>query len=334
MVVRPMRSTMTRLITIVVLLLLTTPLAVEAQQQPGVVRRIGVLMYQSRADEFVPLFAAFRQGLREAGYVEGQNIAIEWQDARGSHARLPALAADLVRLKVEAIFAVGPQALKEAKSATGALPIVAIDLESDPVEAGYVANLARPGGNVTGVFLDLPELMGKWLELVRDVTPVSSVAALWDPTTATPQLKAIKATAQSMALRLEVFQIREPTDFDTTFGTAKSARVNAIVVLSSPLMLVSSRRIADFARTNRLPAISMFRAFPLAGGLMSYGPAFPDAWQRVGIQVSKILGGMKPAELPVERPSRFELVINLKTARALDLTLPPTLLLQADEVIQ
>ncbi len=324
---------MTRLTAIVVLLFLAAPLAVEAQQQPGAVRRIGVLMYQSRSDEFVPLFAAFRQGLREAGYVEGRNIAIEWQDARGSHARLPALAADLVRLKVEAIFAVGPQALKEAKRATGALPIVAIDLESDPVEAGYVANLARPGGNVTGVFLDLPELMGKWLELVRDVTPVSSVAALWDPTTATPQVKAIKAAAQSMALRLEVFQIREPTDFDKTFGTATSARIKAIVVLSSPLMLVSSRRIADFARTNRLPAISMFRAFPLAGGLMSYGPAFPDAWQRVGIQISKILGGMKPAELPVERPSRFELVINLKTAKALGLTIPPSLQLRADQII-
>jgi putative ABC transport system substrate-binding protein len=314
--------------------LLAAPLAAEAQQPPGMVRRIGVLMYQSRSDEFVPLFAAFRQGLREAGYVEGQNLAIEWQDAGGSHSRLPALAADLVRLKVEAIFAVGPQALKEAKRATGALPIVAIDLESDPVEAGYVANLARPGGNVTGVFLDLPELMGKWLELVRDVTPVSSVAALWDPTTATPQVQAITAAAQSLALRLEVFQMREPTDFDKTFETVQSARVNAIVVLSSPLMLVSSRQIAGFASTHLLPAISMFRAFPLAGGLMSYGPSFPDAWQRVGSQVSKILGGMKPAELPVERPSRFELVINLKTAKALGLTLPPSLLLLADEVIQ
>jgi len=158
-------------------------------------------MYQSRTDEFVPLFAAFLQGLREAGYVEGQNIAIEWQDARGSHARLPALAAELVRLKVEAIFAVGPQALREAKNTTGALPIVAIDLESDAVEAGYVTSLARPGGNVTGVFLDLPELMGKWLELVKEVTPVSniSVGALWDPTTATPQVKAIEAAAKSMA---------------------------------------------------------------------------------------------------------------------------------------
>jgi ABC-type uncharacterized transport system substrate-binding protein len=202
------------------------------------------------------------------------------------------------------------------------------------VEAGYVANLARLGGNVTRVFLDLPELMGKWLELVRDVTPGSSVAALWDPTTATPQVRAIKATAQSLALRLEVFQMREPTDFDETCETVQSARVNASVILSSLLMLVSSRRIADCARTNRLPAISMFHVFPLAGGLMSYGPAFPDAWQRVGIQVSKILGGMKLAELPVERPSRFELVINLKTAKARGLTLPASLLLLADEVIQ
>ena len=137
-----------------------------------------------------------------------------------------------------------------------------------------------------------------------------------------------------MALRLKVFQIREPKDFDKTFGTAKSARANAIVVLSSPLMLASSRPIADFARTNRLPAISMFRAFPLAGGLMSYGPVFPDAWQRVGIQVGRILGGMKPAELAVERPSRFELVINLTTAKALRLTIPQTLLQRTDQVIE
>ena len=260
-----------RLIGLAVVLILglaLAPLAGEAQQ-PGKIRLIGVLMYQSMTDEFLPLFAAFRQGLREAGYVEGQNIAIEWRDARGSHDRLPALAAELARLKVEAIFAVGPQSLREAKNTTGALPIVAIDLESDPVEAGYAASLARPGGNVTGVFLDLPELMGKWLELVRDITPVSRVAALWDPTTAAPQMKAIEAAAKSMALRLEVFQIREPKDFDKTFGAARSARVNAIVVLSSPLMLVSSRRIAVFARTNRLSAFSMFRAFPLAGGLTS-----------------------------------------------------------------
>ena len=326
------RSTITRRITIVALLLLTAPLVVEAQT--GKVRRIGVLMYQSMTDEFVPLFAAFRQGLRETGYVEGQNIAIEWHDARGSQDRLPALAAELVRLKVETIFAVGPQALKEAQNTTRAIPIVAIDLESDPVEGGYVANLARPGGNVTGVFLDLPELMGKWLGLVRDIRPASRVAALWDPTTAAPQVKAIEAAAKSMALRLEIFQIREAKDLDKTFGAVKRARVNAIVVLSSPLMLVSSRRISDFARTNRLPAISMFRAFPLAGGLMSYGPVFPDAWQRLGIQVSKILGGMKPADLPVERPSRFELVINLKTAKALGLTIPPSLLLLADHVIE
>jgi ABC-type uncharacterized transport system substrate-binding protein len=317
----------------IVLSITLAPLAAGAQQ-PGKIRLIGVLMYQSMTDEFLPLFAAFRQGLREAGYVEGQNIAIEWRDARGSHDRLPALAAELARLKVEAIFAVGPQSLREAKNTTGALPVVAIDLESDPVEAGYAASLARPGGNVTGVFLDLPELMGKWLELVRDITPVSRVAALWDPTTAAPQMKAIEAAAKSMALRLEVFQIRESKDFDKTFGAVRSARVNAIVVLSSPLMLVSSRRIADFARTNRLSAISMFRAFPLAGGLMSYGPAFPDAWQRVGIQVGKILGGMKPADLPVERPSRFELVINLKTAKALGLTIPQSVLGRADQVIE
>jgi len=314
--------------------ILTAPLAVEAQQQAGSVRRIGVLMYQTMTDEFVPLFAAFREGLRQAGYVEGQNVDIAWQDARGRHDRLTPLAGELVRLKVDAIFAVGPQALKVAKNTTGALPIVAIDLESDPVEGGFVASLARPGGNITGVFLDLPELMGKWLELVRDFTPASRVAALWDPTTAMSQMKAIEAAAKSMALRLEVFQISEPKDFDDMFRVARSHRVNAIVVLSSPLMLVSSKRIADFARTNRLPAVSMFRAFPLAGGLMSYGPAFPEAWQRVGIQVGRILGGMKPAELAVERPSRFELVINLKTAKALGLKIPQSLLGRADEVIE
>jgi ABC-type uncharacterized transport system substrate-binding protein len=325
---------MSKLATVVVLLLLAAPLGIEAQQQVASPRRIGVLMYQTLTDEFVPLFAAFREGLRQAGYVEGQNVEIAWQDARGRHDRLPPLAAELVRLKVDTIFAVGPQALRAAKDTTTALPVVAIDLESDPVESGFVANLARPGGNITGVFLDLPELMGKWLELVRDLTPAPRVAALWDPTTASSQMKAIEAAAKSLALRVELFPIREPKDFDDTFRLAKRPRVNAIVVISSPLMLVSSKRIADFARTNRLPAVSMFRAFPLAGGLMSYGPAFPEAWQRIGIQVGKILGGAKPGDLPVERPNRFELVINLKTAKVIGLTIPSSLRLRANEVLE
>jgi len=325
---------MSRIRAIVALLLLTAPLDLEAQQQAASTRRIGVLMHQTLTDEFVPLFAAFRQGLRQAGYVEGQNVGITWQDARGRHDHLPPLAAELVRVKVDAIFAVGPQALKAAKNATNALPIVAIDLESDPVEGGFVANLARPGGNITGVFLDLPELMGKWLELVRDLTPAPRVAVLWDPTTGLSQIRAIEAAAKSMGLRLEVFPISDPKDFDETFRVTMTHRVNAIVVISSPLMLVSSKRIADFARTNRLPAVSMFRAFPLAGGLISYGPAFPEAWQRIGIQVGKILAGTKPADLPVERPSRFELVINVKTAQAIGLTIPRSVRLRADEVIE
>src|SRR5688572_16554412 len=199
---------LTTITAIVALLLLTAALDVEAQQQAASSRRIGVLMHQTLTDEFVPLFAAFRQGLRQAGYVEGRNVEIAWQDARGRHDRLPHLAAELVRVKVDAIFAVGPQALKVAKNATNAIPIVAIDLESDPVEGGFVANLARPGGNITGVFLDLPELMGKWLELVRDLTPTPRVAVLWDPTTGVFQMRAIEAAAKSMGLRLEVFAIR------------------------------------------------------------------------------------------------------------------------------
>lgn len=321
-------------ITAVVLLLLTVALDVAAQQRPASPRRIGVLMHQTLTDEFVPLFAAFKQGLRQTGYVEGRNVEIAWQDARGRHDQLPHLAAELVRVKVDAIFAVGPQALKVAQNATKAIPIVAIDLESDPVEGGFVANLARPGGNITGVFLDLPELMGKWLELMRDLTPAPHVAVLWDPTTGVFQMRAIEAAARSMGLRLEVLPIREPKDFEDAFRIAMTHRVNSIVVISSPLMLVSSKRIADFARTNRLPAVSMFRAFPMAGGLTSYGPAFPEAWQRNGIQVGKILEGAKPANLPVERPSRFELVINLKTARAIGLTIPPSVRLRADEVIE
>ena len=213
--------------------ILTAPLAVEAQQQAGSVRRIGVLMYQTMTDEFVPLFAAFREGLRQAGYVEGQNVDIALQDARGRHDRLTPLAGELVRLKVDAIFAVGPQALKVAKNTTGALPIVAIDLESDPVEGGFVASLARPGGNITGVFLDLPELMGKWLELVRDFTPASRVAALWDPTTAVSQMKAIEAAAKSMALRLEVFRFVSRR-ISTTCSELPGARVSTRSLSSRP----------------------------------------------------------------------------------------------------
>lgn len=317
----------------ITLALFAFPDAGEAQGTAKV-RRIGILMYQSMTAEFQPLFTAFRHGLQDTGYVEGQNIAIEWHDAQGSRDRLPGLAAELITRRVEAIFAVGPQALQVARQTTRTVPVVAIDLESDPVEGGYVANLAKPGGNITGVFLDLPELMGKWLGLLREVTPTARVAALWDPTTAVPQVKAIETAANAMSVRLDVYQIREPGDFKKTFDAVASSRADAVVILSSPLMFVASKRISDFARPNRLPAISMFRAFPLTGGLMSYGPVFPDAWRRVGVQVGKILSGVSPGNLPVERPSRFELVINLKTAKAFGLTIPQSVLLRADEVIQ
>ena len=248
---------------------------------------------------------------------------------------LPALVAELVRLPVAVLLTIGPAALQAAQQATDTIPIVAHDLESDPVQRGYAATLARPGGTITGVFLDMPDLVGKWLELLTEVRPqLVRVTVLWDPATGAVQRDAALAAARRLAIELHTFEVHTEVEFALAFTAITQAPPGAILVLGSPLMRRNSKRIADFATHSRLPALSPFRDFPEVGGLMAYGPSMPALFRRCGVQVGKILQGVKPGELPIERPQKFDLVLNLKTAQALGVTFPQTLLVLADEVFQ
>jgi putative ABC transport system substrate-binding protein len=227
--------------------------------------------------------------------------------------------------------------VRAARDATSVLPIVAIDLETDPVASGFARSLGRPGGNITGLFLDLPGLAGKWLELLRAAVPkIQNVGVLWDSGTGSAQLAAVKAAALALAVTLQVLEVRNADDIDTALGAGLNMGAKALVMLSSPLtsVRVYSNRIVEFAASNRLPAVSPFRIFAEAGGLMSYGPDQAEYYRRVAPLVDKILKGARPSDLPIELPNKFELVINMKTAKALRLTMPQSLLLRADEVIR
>jgi len=281
------------------------------------------------------LVEAFKQGLGEFGYTDGQNVVIEYRDANSRPERLSQLAAELVRLNVDIIFARGAGALSAANQATSRIPTVAVDLESDPVAMGFVRNLAQPGGNITGVFLDLPELCGKQLQLLKEVIrPISGVALLGDPVLNAPQFQASEVAARALAIQPQLLEVREPKDIEIALEAASRARANAVLLFSSPLVFYHRAEIGAFAVKRRLPALSIFVEFAEAGGLMAYGPTLREAFRRAGGFVTRILQGAKPAEMPVERPTKFELLINLKTAKALRLTVPQSLLLRADKVIQ
>jgi putative ABC transport system substrate-binding protein len=319
--------------------LLTAPLAAEAEQAAKV-PRIGWLSLNRVASPSPHLTEAFRQGLRDLGYVEGRNVVIEYRDAEGKLERLPALAAELVALQVDVIVAGGgtPTALA-AKQATKTIPIVFASA-GDPVGSGLVTSLARPSGNVTGLSNLAPELVGKRLEQLTQAVPgVSRVAALWQPgglgeRTDKDVLKEAEAAARTLAVRLQLVEARGPADFDRAFSDMTKARAGALTVLPSLMFSSERRRLVDLAAKTRLPAVYPQRDFVDAGGLMSYGPNLADLFRRAATYVDKILKGAKPADLPVEQPTKFELVINLKTAKALGLTIPQSLLGRADEVIQ
>ncbi len=320
----------------VLLALGVAPLAVEAQPAAKV-PRIGWLV--SNLATSPHLTEAFRQGLRDLGYVEGRNVVIEYRDAEGKFERLPALAAELVALKVDVIL-VGatPQALA-AKQATKTIPIVFAGA-GDPVRSGLVTSLARPGGNVTGLTLFGTELVGKCLEQLTQAVPgVSRVAALWQPG-AVPErpeqdmLKAADVAARALGVRLQFVEARGPADFDRAFSDMTKARAGALTVLSGVMFFNERRRLVDLAAKHRLPAVYQVREFVDAGGLMAYGANPADLYRRAATYVDKILKGAKPADLPVEQPTKFELVINLKTAKALGLTIPRSLLSLADQVIE
>ncbi len=311
--------------------LLAAPLAAEAQEA-GKVARIGVL---NSASPPAPFVESFKQGLRELGYVEGRNISIEYRWAEGRDERLPGLAADLVRLKVDVIVA-SSQAAVAAKQATTVIPIV-MPIITDPVRLGLVASLARPGGNATGFATQNDELPGKWMELVKETLPkVSRVAVLFQPTyDGGVQLKASEAAARSLGVRLQALKVERPDDFATAFAEVQKNRAEALIVSSSGLFYVHRIRLVEFAAKHRLPTIYHQSGFVVgSGGLMSYGPDFHDLFRRSATYVDKILKGAKPGDLPVQQPTKFEVVINLKTAKALGLTIPDSLLSRADQVIE
>jgi putative tryptophan/tyrosine transport system substrate-binding protein len=315
--------------------LFAAPLAAEAQQAAKVAR-IGYLGGNRASSPH--MHEAFLQGLRDLGYVEGRNVVIEYRDAEGKLERLPALAAELVALKVDVIVAANTRAALAAKQATRTLPIVFANA-SDPIASGLVTSLARPGGNVTGLSLLAPELAGKCMELLTQAVPgVSRVAFLWQPGglpgAERDMLKEADVAARALGVRLQVVEARGPADFDRAFSDMTKARAGALTMLANTMFLIERRRLVDLAAKNRLPTVYSLREFVDAGGLMAYGANVADLYRRAGTLVDKILKGTKPADLPVEQPTKFELVINLKTAKALGLTIPQSVLGRADEVIQ
>jgi putative ABC transport system substrate-binding protein len=314
--------------------LLAAPLAAEGQPA-GKVYCIGVLEPTSMALNAANL-DAFRQGLRELGYVEGRNMMIEYRSADGRSERFPDLVAELVRLKVDVILTRGTPAVMAAKNATGTIPVV-MAASGDPVLSGVVASLARPGGNVTGLSAVVVQVSGKRLELIREVAPgVSRVAALFNMSNPNDALqwKETETAAPSLRVRLQLLDVRKPGDFAEAFDAAVKQRAGALVVGLDALTWANHRPIVELAAKHRLPAIYGGREFVGAGGLIAYGVSYPHLYHRAASYVDKILKGAKPADLPVEQPTKFELVINLKTAKALGLTILPSLLGRADEVIQ
>jgi putative ABC transport system substrate-binding protein len=307
------------------------PQAAHAQQA-GSIPRIGVL-WPGDAPPVSPRMESFRQGLRASGFVDGQNIAIELRYAQRGPQELPELAAELVRLKVDVIFASGDLAPKVAQQATETIPIVAIG--DDILGAGLIASLSRPGGNTTGLTILSPELSAKRLEVLRDIIPgLSRVTALSDPTTGASQVTMTTSAAVSLNLKLQVLEVRRREDVAGAVRAARNSQANALNVFSSPFLAALHREIIAFAAEYRLPAIYQWKEHAEAGGLVSYGPSLAAMWRQSAIIVSKVLKGAKPADLPVEQPSKLELVVNLRTAKSLDLTISPSVLLRADEVIE
>jgi len=307
------------------------PLGSQAQPQRG--RRVGIL-YPGIQASAPARISAFQSGL-QAGGLPPEQIEIVPRVTGGNPALLPAMAADLVALKVDLIFGISPSAVRAARAATSSIPIVAGDLESDPIGGGSVASTTRPGGNVTGVFLDFPDFSKKWLEALKEAVPhAASVAVMWDPSTTANQLKAVEAAADALKIKLVVLEVHQLADIEPAFQLAVEKGAGALLLLSSPLLGSRTKLFAELALARRLPAITLFTDFARDGGLMAYGPNLSNFNRQAGVIAAKILLGANPAEMPIENPAKFEFVLNLKTAKLLGLTVPASILLRADEVIE
>ncbi len=317
-----------------ILSLLTAPLTSTAQQAAHV-PRLGLLIPGSSA-AFAPRIEAFQHGLRDLGYVEGRNLTIAYRFTEGQDDRLPELVAELIRLAVDVLVTDGWAAIRAAQHATTTLPIV-MAVSGDPVREGFVASLARPGGNITGLSFMQPQVSGKRLKFLQEAAPtLSHIAVLWNPDVSLSTLgfKETQTAAQAIGLQLQSFEARSPDEFAQAFAAMTREHADALVVLSDPLFFGHRRQLAELTVRHRLPAMFHLREYAEAGGLMAYGANSNAMYRRAAYYVDRILKGTKPADLPVEQPVKFELVINLKTAKALGVTIPPTLLFQADEVIQ
>ena len=313
-------------------ILLTASSFAEAQRQEKL-PRIGFLSTAAHSSLSSRL-EAFRQGLRELGFIEGKNIAIEYRSAEGKPDRLPELAAELVRLNVDCIVTAGETPTRAAKQAISTIPIIMTTV-GDPVVLGFAASLARPGGNITGLSTVSPDLAGKRLELLKETIPkLSRVAVFSDPRSATTELKETEAEARLLTVQIISLQVQSLDELENAFRSSTKSRADAIVIGTGGFFNTHQKRIVELAAKHRLPGMYIEQEFVLAGGLMTYATSIPELYRRAATYVDKILKGAKPADLPVEQPKKFELIINLKAAKQIGLTIPPNVLARADKVIQ
>jgi putative tryptophan/tyrosine transport system substrate-binding protein len=307
------------------------PAAARAQRNPES-PKVGMLSNaKERSASAVDVVV---DGLRASGFAPSQ-VELVLRYTEGDPGNVAPMVAEIIGKKVSVFVAAGPANLRAAREATSTVPIVAYDFETDPVAAGYAANIARPGGNVTGVFLDLPEFSGKWIELLRECMPrLSRVALVWDPSVGRVQVDSLVKVAAELKMTTDLLEVRVRSDLEGAFAVAKDRGAAAAIVLSSPLMHVNVKDLADLSLRHRLPAITLFAEFPRTGGLISYGPSLLGAARQAGFMAGKVLAGSMPATMPIERPSKFELILNRRTAEALGVTIPGSVEARADEVIE
>jgi len=309
------------------------PLNARAQQTSEI-PRFG-FVYQGSQAAMALRIEAILSGLRVSGYEAPAQVEIMGRAAEGDPARIVPLVGEVIAKNVRVIMVSGPLALNAARSATRTVPIVAIDFETDPIASGVAATLARPGGNITGVFLDFPDFTAKWMEMLVESNPkLSRAAVLWDPDTGPVQLDSVRKAAKTLNVQLEVVEAHRPSDFDAAFLMANQRGAGAMVMPSSPLIAPNVQILAELALSHRLPAITLFPDFARAGGLLAYGPNLLSMYRLTGVVAGKVARGANPAEVPIERPTKFETVLNMRTAHALGVSIPTSLLLRADEVIE
>jgi putative tryptophan/tyrosine transport system substrate-binding protein len=314
--------------------LVAAPGHTGAQPAPARLAKVGVLRNAPDGPVFRQNFGGFRQALQEIGLVEGTNLTIDYRVQAGTAGEIAALAGELSRLPMSAIVAIGPASVRAAADATKSIPIVAVDLESDPIAERFVSGLARPGGNVTGLFLDFPELSGKWIELLKELVPrLSRVTVAWDPSTPPNLLRGAEAAARTLRVDLATMEAPGSEALEAAFRSVTAGR-GAMLVLPSPVVNSARRQIVAMAAKHRIPTIMAFPEFAEEGGLMAYGPDVPAMFRQAGDVMVKVLRGVAPGEIPIERPARFELIVNRKTAASLGLTVPRSLLARADKVIE